>query len=483
MKFFLLLLFFPTLVFAKNNYIKETLNLPPEEGIYNFKESFKRLLLTDVIERGLRKNFNEQVRAYTKSLLDIDFKDTKAEFWWPRLTLELHTNPQKVGKIISSEGTKDNATSTYPSGVLELRFEDYNLFNWGKDYLLYLNDKATYSRDKKRIKERTRELKHRLIKTFFSVDFRKKVEKTLRDQLQKANFVYRFNREKVLSKKTNKQDFLQARSDFLRIQNLYLTAKRESEFAEEELARSIADLPGSRYLLGDTLKYKKMRTPILEATRISRNNSPLVLDAKLIYENASRSYEYQVRENLPLPKFEVKLGTYAFMFGPDGGKGQYATSPGNKNIELVASINAVWAITGRNGILNTRRLRRSLVENRRESKNLERSTYFIDSRIRQRYKMIHYYERQIELGEARVKTNIRTYDLILERYTSKKTSWINTNRALEELATSQIELDRLKFEHLKEKVDLASTIGVEDFPGDNFENLAKRMKGKSTTSP
>jgi outer membrane protein TolC len=471
-------LFFPTLVFAKNNYIKETLNLPSEEGIYNFKESFKRLLLTDVIERGLRKNYNEQIRAYTKSLLEIDFKDTKAEFWWPRLTLELHTEPQKIGKVITSDGTKDNATSNYPTGALMLKFEDYNLFNWGKDYLLYQNDKATYTRDKKRINERSRELKHRLIKTFFSVDYRKKIQKTLKDQLQKAGFVYRFNREKVLNKKTNKQDFLQARSDFLRIQNQYLTASRETEFAEEELARSISDLPGSRYLLGDTLIYKKMRIPIHEATRISRENSPLVLDAKLIYENSSRSYEFQVRENLPLPKFEVKLGTYAFMFGPDGGKGIYETGPGNKNIELVASINAVWALTGRNGILNTRRVRRSLVENRRESKNLERATYFIDSQIRQRYKMIHFYERQIELAKALVKNNIRAYDLILERYTSKKTPWINTSRALEELAKSHIELDRLKFEHLKEKVDLASIIGVEDFPGDNFENLAKRTAAK-----
>ena len=77
-----------------------------------------------------------------------------------------------------------------------------------------------------------------------------------------------------------------------------------------------------------------------------------------------------------------------------------------------------------------------------------------------------------------VKTNIRAYDLILERYTAKKTPWINVSRALEEFAKSQIELDRLKFEHLEEKVDLASTIGVEDFPGDNFENLAKRMVRK-----
>ncbi|RLA61372.1 MAG: hypothetical protein DRQ88_06625 [Epsilonproteobacteria bacterium] len=478
MKFFLLLLILPYLVFAKNNYIEETLKLPPDEGIYNFKENFKRLLLTDVIERGLRRNFNEQIRSYSSSLLDIDFKDTKDNFWWPRLTLELHTNPQKIGKMITSDSTKDNATSSYPSGVLELKFEDYNLFNWGKDYLLYLNDKATYQRDKKRINENTRELKHRLIKTYFSVDYRQKIVKTFRDQLQKASFVYRLNREKMLSKKINKQDFLQSRSDFLRIQNFYLTAKRESEFAEEELARSIADLPGSRYLLGDTLIYKKVKIPIKEATRISRNNSPLVLDAKLLFENSTRTYEFQVRENLPLPKFEVKLGSYAFMFGPDGGRGIYETSPGNKNFELVASVNAVWAITGRDGLFNTRRLRRSLVQNRRESKNLERATYIIDSGIRQRYKMLHFFERQIELGEARVKTNIRAYDLILERYMSKKTSWINTSKSLEELAKSKIDLDLLKFQHLEEKVNLASIIGVEDFPGNNFESLAKRMAGK-----
>jgi hypothetical protein len=32
------------------------------------------------------------------------------------------------------------------------------------------------------------------------------------------------------------------------------------------------------------------------------------------------------------------------------------------------------------------------------------------------------------------------------------------------------------FSHLAEKVELAKTIGLEDFPGENFESVAKKVQ-------
>ena len=35
-----------------------------------------------------------------------------------------------------------------------------------------------------------------------------------------------------------------------------------------------------------------------------------------------------------------------------------------------------------------------------------------------------------------------------------------------------------KYRHLEEKVNLANTMGLEDFPGENFEDLAVKENGK-----
>ena len=78
----------------------------------------------------------------------------------------------------------------------------------------------------------------------------------------------------------------------------------------------------------------------------------------------------------------------------------------------------------------------------------------------------------------RVKTSSKAYDLILEKYLAKKTLWVNLFQILNELTNSKIDLDFLKLNHLSEKVELATIIGVEDFPGENFENLAKRLATK-----
>lgn len=454
----------------EGNYIQSYSKKNP----FKVKERFIRIGLNEVIETGLRKNYDQRLRAFQASEFDLDFKDTKDSFWIPTLKLELSSGPHKVGDLWN--GTKSNSTEKSPTGSLALRFEDYTLFNWGKDFLAYQNKKATYVRNKAKLNEERRKLRHSLILEYFKLHTIKKIEKVYREQLQKASFVYRLNREKVVLKKIPKQDYYQSRTEYLRAQSEFFDARTQTELANENMAKILSDKPGTRYILQHELIFKEIHTPINEALSLSHKFNPNVLDQKLEIENSKRSYEIQLKDNLPLPKFTVNLGALSYGFSTDTSGTSYETSAGNSNIEMVATINASWALTGKDGIFNTRKTRRSLLQTHKAMENHSKQTFYIETAIRKHYKNLLLYQTQLTILKARVENIVKTFDMILDNYISRKTRFTNFNSALKELKDVKILSLSTQYSHLKEKINLADNIGVEDFPGDNFENLAKKKE-------
>ena len=165
--------------------------------------NYKALNLNDVIEQGLRSNQEQEIRKYQGEILDLSWKDSWEEFWIPQVSISLDTNEQRLGTLVNGSSTTNKRSST-PDGTLSLNFGDYTIFNWGKDYLQYLNTKETYKRSKEVLKERSRDLKHDLIQNYFKLYFYQEVERLKRDQLRHASFIYRLNREKISLKKTTK---------------------------------------------------------------------------------------------------------------------------------------------------------------------------------------------------------------------------------------------------------------------------------------
>ena len=72
----------------------------------------------------------------------------------------------------------------------------------------------------------------------------------------------------------------------------------------------------------------------------------------------------------------------------------------------------------------------------------------------------------------------KAFDTILENYLNGKTKYYDFHLILDELTTTKILFEQTKLQHLKEKLNLAKISGLEDFPGENFEQLAVRIKGK-----
>ncbi|MGZ3787902.1 MAG: TolC family protein, partial [Bacteriovorax sp.] len=449
-----------------------------EADKYKLTETFKNLQLNDVIEQGLRKNYEQNIRAQRDSLNEIQFQGAKNAFWLPELKMNLTTSNQRISTLHSSSTPPTTPNPTTPTGSLGLSLGDYTVFNWGKDYALYLNKKSTYQRNKQIFDESKRELKLDLIGSYFNLMTTKNIEKVRQDQLRQASFIYRLSKEKIAIGKTSKQDYYLARNEYLKAQNDYHDAKITADLADENMSYLIADDIGTKYVLNETLDYRRIKISLDESLKFSLENNPTLLNDKTTLDNSERSYDVAIKENMPLPKFSVNLGAYNKKFGPKSNQTVYETYGGSGNVELVASINATWSITGEDGLFNSNKLATSRIGKEIAFKELDKDKHFTQSFVRQTYKNILSLQNQVVILEARLPSLQKSFDTILENYLNGKTKFYDFHLALQELTETKILFEQTKFNHLSEKLSLAKLAGLEDFPGENFEHLATRVKGK-----
>jgi outer membrane protein TolC len=456
----------------------ETQMYVQEAEKYKLPDTYKNLHLNDVIEQGLRKNYDQNIRGQKQELNQIAFNGAKSAFWLPELKITLQTDDQKISTLKSSERQPLVPHSTSPSGVLGLSLGDYTVFNWGKDYALYLNQKSAYERTTQIYDESKRELKLDLINSYFTLMITKNIEKIRQDQLRQTSFVYRLSKEKISVGKTSKQDYYQARSEYLKSQNEYHEAKIEADQADESIAFQITDPIGTKYVLNENLEYRRIKTSLDDIIKMSERNNPTLLTNKTVIDIAERSYDVALKENMPLPKFSINLGAYNHRFGPQTNSTRYETYSGSGNVELVASINTTWSLTGSDGFLNSNKLASSRIGKEIAIKEFEKNTHYTQSLIRQTYKTILSLQNQIVILEARLPSLQKTFDTILENYLAGRIKFYDFSLSLDDLTQTKIFYEQVKLQHLKEKLTLARLAGIEDFPGDNFELLATRIKGK-----
>ena len=181
--------------------------------------------LRTAIEEALRRNPFEQVRSNTNAKIDLLKSDLFESFWMPNLSLDLNTSNQRYDRIYSSQNQPTGLSSQVsPNGSLGITIKDYTIFNWGRDYLAYLNDKNILKRDEQRLTEQRRRLRFSVIAQFFALVRAKQFVMIYREQLRLASFIHRLAREKLQLRKIPAMEYYQTRGEFLRAQTEYQQA-------------------------------------------------------------------------------------------------------------------------------------------------------------------------------------------------------------------------------------------------------------------
>jgi outer membrane protein TolC len=464
---------------VKSEKITESEVYIQEADKFKTTETYKNLRLNDVIEQGVRKNYDQNIRDQKSHLNELEFNGIKRAFWVPELKLTLTTADQRISTLKSSNAPPTFPNPAVPTGAFGLVLGNYTVFNWGKDYSAYLNNKASYERTQKSLEENRREFRLDLIAQYFTLLSLKNIEKITQDQLRHASFLYRLNKEKITIGKVSKQDYYQARSEYLRAQSEFHTAKISADLLDENMAFTLTDDVGTKYIISENLNYKRLQISLDDCFLLATKNNPSILNAKTYVENADRSYNVALKENLPLPKFSVNLGAFTKKFGTNTNRTTYDNYSNGGNMELVASINASWSLTGSDGLFNADKLAKSWTNKEIVTRDLEKNNHLSKSLIRQTYNNILSYQNQVLIQEARVPSLQKTFDTVLENYLNNKTKYYDFHIVLSELTQAKILLEETKVLHLREKLALAKLAGIEDFPGENFEKIAELKKKKA----
>lgn len=431
--------------------------------------------LNQAIEQGLRKNFDQSIRELTQNVLEINQQDLMEDFWYPKLSISLSSAPQRLGTLYRG-GQDGYVASESHSGHLRIGFDDYTLFNWGKDYLNYLARHQEIERNQARLNEEHRELKHQVILVYSNLLAAHAIEQTRRLQLRHASYIYNLNRERVQAQNATRQDYYQARSEHLRAQDEFFKARLNHERAHEMLAELINDPAHTRYALDESLRFTPLNLTLQEAKEIAKLNNPQVLQSQSDLAVSSYDLQRYRRENLPLPRLSLTLGSYHHGIGSNSSNSfRYSSGAGSSNVELVASLNATWTLLGSGGALNSRNLKKAHYQQRIAQKKLRQSHHQVESVLQDLYYQIENFQQRIQILNAENITLKRNFDTVLSNYTRGQASFQDFHHALQSKMHSLEEHTVVKFEHLRAKLELASLIGVEDFPGQRFEeNVARK---------
>ncbi len=429
------------------------------------------LSLRDAIEEGLRKNSLQMIRKYRFELNEISYQDSKDDFYFPNINLTMKTNPDHHVDNFYRDTDLNAESPQTPHGSIGLEIEDYTLFNWGKDYLEFLNAQETYERTKESLVEQRRELRFQIIAEYFNLARQREIVQVYKKRLNHTSFIYRLAKEKLTLGKVKSQEFLQAKSLFLASHKNY----HESLFQYYKIQESLAKILGyeleTMFKPSNQLKYKPLSLDIQDTSRFVAKNSPLIKEAQAEMKNSSRSYQKARKENLPLPKFSVKLGTYQRSFSSSGYEDTYRTFNQSKNIEVAASLNMSWRIYGSGGFFNSRKTETSFYNKRISEIKLREARRESEVANRMTHSRIHYLERKFRATSEELKNAQRAFDKTIDNYIASKTTFPDVNYVLDELIQSKIDLENTKYEHLLEKLTLATLMGVDDFAGEQFDRL------------
>lgn len=465
-----ILAFFSVSTLAQNlDDIEKDLN--SGQSVQSLSNVSKSLSLQQAIEIGLRKNINQKLQSYEFQLNEITFKDQYQDFWFPKLSLSITTSNDHFTENLYRDVSDNAESSKNPTGTIRFGFDDYTLFNWGKDYLTYINNKEIYERQKEKYKEEDRDLRFQIIAEYFNLSRQYQIVQATKKQLNHTSFVYRLAKEKLTARKASTQEFYQAKALFLDSHKEYQDSLFTYYQIQENLANLLGDDITSTYYPQDILKYKALNIDSVESLKLALANNSSIKDARVETNTNSRLYEKKMKENLPLPKFSVKLGNYYRPLSNSGYSDNYETFSNSKNIEVAATINMTWTIFGSGGLFNSRVKESSYYQKRIAEIKLLESHREVKVKNRLTHSRIRYLEKKFKAAEADLKNSRLVFDKTIDNYIANKTDFSNIYQVLNDLLLSTKDFHNTKYAHLVEKLTMSQIMGVNDFPGEKFDNL------------
>ncbi len=133
-----------------------------------------------------------------------------------------------------------------------------------------------------------------------------------------------------------------------------------------------------------------------------------------------------------------------------------------------------WTIFGDGGFFNSRINQNAYLQKRIAEISFFNVKRLLEVKIRTIYKTLRFLEQKVDVATFQRKNAQKNYDSVLDNYMGARATYPDIKLAVDNLVNASTNEENVKFEHLQRKLELADYMGLEDFPGENFETLAAR---------
>ena len=360
----------------------------------------------------------------------------------------------------------------YPTTAIGVTVGQYTLFNFFKDQLVYEAARLTWERNQQKLIEKERDIRFQVINEYFK-------NRTEQEKLEAASRSVEIS-EAILELVQSKEALGTAKSTDVSSSTVdYLNAKNQMNSQERNVVNErwalnllMGESISNKYTLRTDLEYTPLQLELDDATKLFAENSPSARDVKLNVKTSELNLSLVEKTRLPLPT--ISISPISIMYGNQywgdsrTNTASAAGSSANGNIDFITSVNFTIPLYGPGGFLSKRTVETARIT--RDNADLAFQQTMMNSLvvIQQGFANIKNQEQAVQLNKDSIQNASKLLEILFSNFSKSGANRLELRDAINQARSIEFSYKDAILEHLRLKLLLAQTIGVDHLPGEFF---------------
>ncbi len=425
------------------------------------------LTLKMAIERAMENNLDLKENKLSLQASEINYDNAWDQMYMPQISLILNSNAAKtLANLPGGEYGTANNNNGYPSSSAQIALGQYNLYNFGRDKLVFDQAKLDWKRNQEIYEEQRRATRFQTINAFWALKSHMDKLNAYERSVEMANAIVNLQRSRAALQKANWTDVDSSSFDLVTTKNLRDQAQSDVKAALFTLNVLLGDEVGKRYEIDEEVVFLpiKVTEDVLYETYLKE--SPNMKSAVRDLLKSQLALELTEKNLLPLPTVKFSGVTVGYGNNAYGGSmSGFTQSAGASNFDISAGINLTVPLTGPGGLFGRRTVRLSEIQKETTEVHIRNIANKDRQSIFQFVQSIRQFEKTVDNNQQGYKNSINVLENVFERFMRhEQVSRLEIRDAISQARDSETALTDAILTHLSYKTQLAAFIGVDYLP-------------------
>lgn len=462
---------------SSTTYAQSTSTLKKEKEHLTLDKAISRVLAVNRDMLGARMDLRTAEMAY----------DTAWEtMFLPTANLQLGLStgftlfniPGETPPLSATQG--DGKEHGYPAvGTFGIAVGRYTLFNFWKDWLAFQKARMDWDNAKRTYVETVRKIRFDTISAFFTYKAEQEKVTAAQESIDFAETIVELVKSQFKAGKANETELSSSIVDHLTAKSEIESKRTAAKSAIWALNTILTDPLDTEYKIDEEIRYAPVKVPLDQALKMFMDQSPTMRNARMSLKKAEIDLDLAEKNRLPLPTVQISginfgyVNKYYYGEGATGFKGEpFTTSDSANNRSLSFGFQAGVAISiplwGNGGFLGGRLIEGNRISRDKAELAYQTSALSGQSQILTAFATLKQYEEQIKNTRQTVDSANKLLSGIIEQISKGTLNRLELRDALKQAREARYGLTDALVQHMKQKLSLAATIGVDQLPGDVY---------------